>query len=175
MRIPQRKIACWWSSESAVDSGFSMEQRHKKAKHSHPEQQTTGRVNGLRFHLLSAGPHLGSGRWGHLRRRDAVVNRGLSMEGKKEHQGTERDGHRAPQRLVWHDSKIQSLFCLTQRFYGLSCMNAKNPHPARISLQITYYTCEASISKRSRKTTRFQRCCRPSPSQHLFRKSWHHE
>jgi hypothetical protein len=38
------------------------------------------------------------------------------VESKKEHQGAERDRHRAPQLLVLHDSKSHSLSCLTRRF-----------------------------------------------------------
>src|ERR1700683_5459864 len=91
MRVPERKIACGWSSESAVDTGFPVEVGREEANHGHPEQQAGARVNGWRFHLLPARPHLGSGRGGHLFRRAAIVNRGLRVESKKEHQGAERD------------------------------------------------------------------------------------
>jgi hypothetical protein len=116
MQVPEREIACGWSSESAVDTRFPVEIWREEANHGHPEQQATARVNGWRFHLLPARPHLGSGGWSYLRPRAAIVNRGLRVEGKKEHQGAERDWHRAPQLLVLHDSKSHSLSCLTRRF-----------------------------------------------------------
>jgi len=116
MQVPDRKIACRWSSESAVDAGFPVEAGREEANHAHPEQQPAARVNGWRLHLPPARPHFGSGRWSYFSRRAAIVNRGLGVEGKKEHQGAERDGHRAPQLLVLHDSTIQTLFCLTRGF-----------------------------------------------------------
>ena len=140
MQIPQRKIACCWNSESAVDSGFPVEVRHEKANHAIQNNNQPLESMDWHFHLLPARPHLGSGRWSHLRRRDAIVNRGLSVEGKKEHQGAERDGHRAPQRLVLHDSKIQSLFCLTRRLR----IQDKSDSAA-------YYTCQAWIGERDAK------------------------
>lgn len=136
MHEPERKIAGGWGPESAVDAGFPMEVGCEEANHGHPEQQTAARVNGWRFHLLPVRPHLGSGRWSYLFRRAAVVNRGLCVESKKEHQGAERDWHRAPQLLVLHDSKIQSLSCLTRRF-----RTQDKSHSA------AYYTCEAGIGE----------------------------
>lgn len=134
MQVPEREIACGWSSESAVDTRFPVEIWREEANHGHPEQQATARVNGWRFHLLPARPHLGSGGWSYLRPRAAIVNRGLRVEGKKEHQGAERDWHRAPQLLVLHDSKSHSLSCLTRRF-----RIQDKSHSA------AYYTCEAGI------------------------------
>jgi hypothetical protein len=67
------------------------------------------------------------------------------VESKKEHQGAERDWHRAPQLLALHDSKIQSLSCLTRRF-----RIQDKSHSA------AYYTCEVGISKRVAQRAREQ-------------------
>lgn len=140
MQVPERKIACRWNSESAVDAGFPVEVGCEEANHAHPEQQPAARVNGWHLHLLPVRPHFGSGRWSYFSRRAAIVNRGLGVEGKKEHQGAERDGQRAPQLLVLHDSTIQSLFCLTRRLR----IQDKSDSAA-------YYTCQAWIGERDAK------------------------
>ena len=108
MQMTQREIAGRRGAKSAMRARFATEVGLQEAKQGHPEQNPAVAGKGRGFHLLPARPQFAGGGRRQPCRRAVVVNRGLGMERKKEHQGAEHDRQRPPRCLILLESKIHN-------------------------------------------------------------------
>ena len=119
MQMTQPEIAGGRDQKGAANADVTADMGLEEAVDSHPEQHSIAGGKGLRLRRLPALPHLGSGGGSRLRRTAAIVNRGLRMQGKKEHQGAERNRQHPAQFLVLHGSKVHGwINPLRQLLYG---------------------------------------------------------
>ena len=91
--------------ENPANARPTPEVRLQQAKCRHPQQHSIVDDRRPRLHLFSAGPQLGRGGRRQLYGRAVIVNRGLGMQCKKEHEDAESYRYYAPQLFVLHGSK----------------------------------------------------------------------